>query len=97
MGMNKKGSRLLEYEGETYRWKLAWHQYSGVKCLDMLVELAEEPGARLIRSFVPDEEGRFSLPITPGTAQQNIREALDAGWTPDVKGPQFRLPRVEAG
>ena len=89
MALPRKGTRSITVDGTAYRWTVS--PDSGYMVL--VVELAREPGQRLLANF---EYGDVYAPaganavhivaqrttLTPGVVARTIREGLRRGWLP---------------
>lgn len=82
MALAKKGSRLIEVDGETYRWKVSADDEPG---FGIVVELADGPAQQLIL-FV--EHGNV---VSPKIVRYAISEGLRQGWAPAKSGSAMRL------
>lgn len=92
MAIPKKGSRTLVVEEVRYRWVASIHENT----INLVVELAEEPGQKLLAYFQcrdlyvrePNGEWRFQTQmqsIKPSHVKRIIRHALTSGWSPREK------------
>jgi hypothetical protein len=101
MGMPKKGSRLLIFEGLTLRWRvrydgLHWAKGYGTH-IRVVIEAAEQAGQRLIVDFTgcrryPEDHPLYD-PFTPGFVRKLVAAGRAKGWRPEQRG----LPPVELG
>nr|WP_042196574.1 hypothetical protein [Kibdelosporangium sp. MJ126-NF4] len=101
MAILKKGSRLLDVDGMTYRWRLrgnpTYMQEMGWSPMYFAVELAEEPGSTLVVETNHAHPSSSMItkapirPILPGEVATAIRTALAGGWRPAEHGKQFVL------
>lgn len=99
MALAKKGTRRISVDGQAYRWVVSPDDGYMV----LVVELAENPGQRLIACFdyqdifEPAGPGRWRIvgqriSISPGVVRSVIEAALISGWRPSVPGlREFRL------
>ena len=103
MALRKKGSRLIVVGGKQYRWVLSPND----DWMDIVVELASEPGQRLVaRGSYNNAFDKFwlALPdpvevskvgqqthVTPKLVQSGIERALASGWKPAEKGGEFKI------
>ncbi|MFF2555485.1 hypothetical protein ACFVUS_31075 [Nocardia sp. NPDC058058] len=85
MGLARKGTRILDVDGEIFRWVVAPDDEPG---LGIVVEIAEGQGQRMV-TWV--DHGTV---ITPGVVAEIVRKALHNGWTPQQAGRQITY-RVE--
>jgi hypothetical protein len=107
MSIPKKGARIITVDGIQYRWRIrhkpTYMQALGQSNLTFAVELAEQPGAKLVAGMIqvrPDAWLNNDTPETsavlPSHVAQIIRQAIDLGWQPHLPGRIFRLQsRVE--
>ena len=88
MTLPRRKSRRIEVEGTAYRW-LASGSDEGI---NVYVELAENPGQLLCRTYDYryDEAGN-QIPVASGDVASLIRSAIERGWVPDKRGPDFRI------
>lgn len=96
MAIRKKGSRLIEVDGQRYRWRIRPRPTYDQECfaceLTVSVEAAEEAGAVLVAlldGVRPDAAFGRTVVVTPSSVALLIREALAAGWRPMTPGDQF--------
>jgi hypothetical protein len=95
----KKGSRYLDIDGITYRWRLRGRPtYSQGNCwgnMTFAVELAEEPGATLVvDTGRPHTANWLNAPtgaVLPTEVARAVRKALAMGWRPGHRGSAFKL------
>ena len=99
MAMPKKGARKINVDGTQYLWKVrrrpTYAQGLGKAPLTVAVECAESPGATLVLSFPFARPDSWVAPrvgvATPENVACGIRQALQAGWTPDAPGAAFEV------
>ncbi len=99
MTLVKKGSRQLDIDGTTYRWRLRGRPtYCQANCwgnMTFAVELAEEPGATLVvdtgRPHTANWMHAPTAPVLPVEVARAVRKALTAGWRPGQRGSAFHL------
>ncbi|MFE3985807.1 hypothetical protein ACFXPR_15095 [Nocardia tengchongensis] len=80
MGLARTGTRILDVDGERFRWVVAPDDEPG---LAIVVEIAEGQGQRMV-TWV--DHGTV---ITPGVVAEIIRKALRNGWTPKQRNRQI--------
>ena len=96
MAIPKKGSRNITVSGKRFRWVVSIHNNTA----NLVVELADEPGQRLLAYFecrdlhICDENGEWKFhsqkqSITPASVRRLICHGLGNDWRPDQKGPPF--------
>jgi hypothetical protein len=99
MSIPRKGSRLVVVDDVEYRWRvrsrptycqaLTWSSLAlaveqvGRRGSVLLVDLAQAHPSNWMQQPAPG--------VTPVAVARHIRQALRAGWKPDVPGTQFRL------
>jgi hypothetical protein len=91
MALPRKHSRQITVAGITYRWCLGKLTYtSGLGMGDrVVVQAADQPGARLVVSLHPfwcDEPS-----LTPRHVADFIEDAIGSGWQPLEPGPPFEI------
>lgn len=99
MTLVKKGSRYLDVDGVTYRWRLrgrpTYSQANAWWPLTFAVELADDPGATLVvttnQAHPSNWMGVPSRPVLPGHVARAVRTALAEGWQPANPGKPFML------
>ncbi|MBP2322847.1 hypothetical protein JOF56_003232 [Kibdelosporangium banguiense] len=99
MTLVKKGSRYIDIDGTTYRWRLRGKPtYSQGNCwssMTFAVERAEEPGMTLVvdtgRPHTANWSGVPTAPVLPTEVTRAVRKALAAGWQPGRRGSAFQL------
>ncbi|GGX84220.1 hypothetical protein [Streptomyces fructofermentans] len=99
MALVKKGSRLINVDGTTFRWRLrgrpTYDQGLAHSPLTYAVEHAGRPGTTLVvTTNQPHPSNWFEMqgsPILPAQVADDIRTALAAGWTPKSPGSPFHL------
>lgn len=99
MALAKKGSRLINVDGTTYRWRLrgrpTYDQGLVRSPLTYAVEHADAPGTTLVvitnQPHPSNWFGTQGSPILPGQVADGIRTALTDGWRPESPGSPFRL------
>ncbi|SMC85715.1 hypothetical protein SAMN05661093_02264 [Kibdelosporangium aridum] len=95
----KKGSRYLDVDGVTYRWRLrgrpTYSQANAWWPLTFAVELADDPGTTLVvttnQAHPSNWMGVPSRPVLPGHVARAVRTALAEGWQPANPGKPFML------
>lgn len=99
MGIAKKGSRRITVNDVPYRWVLSPDDGT----MELIVELADEPGQRLEAVFLyhdlyePNGAGNLSIvgqrrSVSPGVVRKIIIAALTRGWQPSQRGLRsFRM------
>lgn len=87
MGIARQGTRILNLNGERYRWVVAPDDEPG---LAIVVEIAEGHGQRMV-TWV--DHGTI---ITPRLVARVVHRALNRGWTPKQRGTQVDY-RIEGG
>jgi hypothetical protein len=88
MAMAKKGTRLIDVDGERYRWVVAPNDSPGMAIV--VVHEEEVDGQRLV-TWVD-----HGVVVAPGLVAGVIREALRShGWTPRGRGKQVELRCLE--
>jgi hypothetical protein len=96
MGLAKRGSRTISVNNDVYRWVISPDD----GFMQLVVELAEDPGQRLIATYLYDDDpetGRPLRQITPRSVRQVIEISLKQGWQPRAPGRKpFRLCRGES-
>ncbi len=88
MGMPRKGSRIIDVDGHSFRWRLnsRKHRYSydepelAVGHLTVQQDL-ERPG-HVFQQWLHWYPGTS---VTPEIVREVIRRALDAGWDPNSR------------
>jgi hypothetical protein len=100
MAIPKKSSRPIHVDGIQYRWRIR-HQPTYVQALTQFtlsfaVELAEDPGAKLVvimPQVRPDNWFNDPTPeaVLPSHVEKLIRQALKLGWQPDFPGSPFEM------
>jgi hypothetical protein len=100
MSIPKKGARMITVDGIQYRWRIR-HQPTYVQALTQFtlsfaVELAEQPGAKLVVTMPqvrPDAWLNDTTPeaVLPSHVEQIIRQAIDLGWQPHQPGKPFPI------
>ena len=99
MALVKKGSRLINVDGTTYRWRLrgrpTYDQGLVHWPLTYAVEHADNPGTTLvITTNQPHPSNWFgtpSNPVLPSQVAATIRTALTQGWTAESPGSPLHL------
>ena len=100
MAIRKKGSRPIDVDGVSYRWRIrrkaTYDQWAfDYGTLTVSVELADKPGTVLIAFTNHPHPDCYTTatphPITPKHVADCVRQALSEGWQPTAKGPQFIL------
>lgn len=99
MALVKKGSRLINVDGTTYRWRLrgrpTYDQGLVWSPLTYAVEHAATPGTTLVvttnQPHPSNWYGTHGSPILPAQVVHSIRTALADGWTPASPGSPFQL------
>lgn len=99
MTLVKKGSRQLDIDGTTYRWRLrgrpTYSQGTGDSPMTFAVELAENPGATLVVKTNQPHTGNWAHmpanPILPSHVTRAVRTAMAQGWRPEQRGSAFQL------
>lgn len=86
MALSKKGSRLIEVDGQNYRWKVSACDEPG---LGVVVELAEQPAQRMVMWV---DHGNV---VSPKLVRYAISEGQERGWVPEKPGPVIEF-RIEA-
>jgi hypothetical protein len=97
MTLAAKGSRSITVDDVRYRWCMGRGQgplsfavdFPGQAGSVLVVRISDCPRTR----WCDDGEG---LVVAPALVAAVIRLALERGWKPDVRGPQFRLA-VQSG
>jgi len=92
MAIPKKGTRIINVDGESYRWFAQvdadyWEKR-------FVIESVDDNRYQVIGGFVY----RYDLVISPGTIKQAIQKAKDQGWKPgisDVKRITVNLSNLE--
>ncbi len=84
--LSKKNSRLIDVEGQKYRWSVSGDSGYNV----VIVQHAEANGQRL-ETIIPLPEGSSLSAITPSTVAQTIKDALKLGWRPEQKSSPLQL------
>ncbi|TQM29260.1 hypothetical protein [Nocardia bhagyanarayanae] len=79
MGIARRGTRILNLDGERYRWVVSPDDEPG---LAIVVEIAEGHGQRMV-TWV--DHGTI---ITPRLVAMVIHRALHRGWTPNQRGTE---------
>jgi hypothetical protein len=95
----KKGSRYLDIDGTTYRWRLrgrpTYSQGIGESPMTFAVELAENPGSTLVvTTNQPHTANWFRAPanpILPSHVAHAVHIAIAQGWRPEQRGSAFQL------
>jgi len=88
MTIPKKGSRSIDIENNTYRYKVTGNDM----IIDVIVEKENCHGQKLISSFEYHNESLSGSlkaqerKVTPATIKALVIYALENGWEPDVKG-----------
>ncbi|MET8649033.1 MULTISPECIES: hypothetical protein [Nocardia] len=82
MALARKGTRIIDVDGETYRWVVAPNDPDNA----IVVESADQPGQRMV-TWV-----EYGTVIAPGLVARAIRNALGKGWTPRERGVQLTYP-----
>ncbi|WP_173127558.1 hypothetical protein [Kibdelosporangium persicum] len=103
MTLVKKGSRYLDVDGVTYRWRLrgrpTYSQGNVWGPLRFAVELAEQPGATLVvttnQPHPSNWMGAPARPVLPSHVARAVRTALAEGWQPASPGKPFPLDQSE--
>ena len=99
MSIPKKGSRCVAVGKVEYRWRVrsrpTYCQALGWSPLTLAVEQANSRGSVLVVDLpLPHPSNWMQIPssgVTPAVVAALIRQALKAGWQPQVRGPQFRF------
>ncbi|MEU8434735.1 hypothetical protein AB0F18_17800 [Streptomyces sp. NPDC029216] len=99
MALVKRGSRLINVDGTTYRWRLrerpTYDQGLVRSPLTYAVEHAHAAGTTLVvTTNQPHPSNWFGTqgsPILPAQVADSIRAALADGWTPESRGSPFHL------
>lgn len=99
MALNKKGSRHIVVDGDTYRWRIrhkpSYGQGNGWTPLTFAVEDAAAPGTTLVvRTDQPHPGNWLGLPATPihpADVARAIRIARIQGWAPLATSSPFIL------
>ena len=99
MALGRKGSRLIEVDDDTYRWRIrhkpSYSQGNGWTPLTFAVEDAAAPGTTLVvRTGRPHPGNWLGLPtrpVRPADVAQAIRTARNQGWAPLANGSPFVL------
>lgn len=89
MAFNKKNSRPIEVEGQTFRW--VFFENSGWN--DLTVQSANGSGQKLSVRFAWDKNEGSPLPysaVTPSFVAEAIKFALMNGWNPTGSGKPFQ-------
>ncbi|MGJ8531360.1 MAG: hypothetical protein ACSHYC_04200 [Alphaproteobacteria bacterium] len=95
MAFNKKNSRSIEVEDQTFRW--VFFENSGWN--DLTVQSANGSGQKLTVRVAWDRTEGSPLPytaITPSIVAEAIKFALTNGWNPNANGEPFKC-RFENG
>ncbi|MGW6423256.1 hypothetical protein ACWF82_11330 [Nocardia sp. NPDC055053] len=79
MGIARRGTRILNLDGERYRWVVSPDDEPG---LAIVVEVAEGHGQRMVTWM---DHGTI---ITPRVVAGAIHRALRRGWTPRERGTE---------
>ena len=94
MAIPKKGSRTIEVDGATYRWKVTGNDM----VIDVIIEQDNLKGQKLRATFDyhnETPEGKIKKQerlITPGVIKELIVFALKNGWVPGQNGkPDYGL------
>ena len=97
MAILKKGSRFLQVDGITYRWRVrnrpTYCQANTWTPLVLAVERADSRGAKLVVKMPQAHPGNWMqapiVAVVPSDVAGSIRSALAAGWCPDIPGKSF--------
>lgn len=88
MAIPRKGSRTIEVDGVSYRWKVTGNDM----VIDVLIEEDNREGQKLRAMFDyhnETSEGKMKKQerlVTPGVIKALIVFGLNNGWAPDMKG-----------
>jgi hypothetical protein len=112
MSLRRKQSRRIAIDGESYRWTVGKSQKHRTGCVSVVLELAEDPGQRLVvkvpsRDFWLDfgeiTAGRRPFaedtyrPVTPAMIRGVVVSALAAGWHPHEKRKPLDFVWTDSG
>jgi hypothetical protein len=105
MALAKRHSRQITVDGVLFRWTVrrrpTYSQGLGWTPLTFVVEHAQQPGARLVVALLRVHPGNWlglpTRPVLPATVSAGIREALTAGWQPQLPGPPKVMTLRESG
>ncbi len=102
MAMPQKGSRVLNIDGQRYRWAVSVRDNT----LNLVVEAADNAGPRLLAYFecrdlyVRKADGSWQFvsqrqSIRPSHLRRIVKAAIDQGWKPQQKGAgPYTLPNA---
>lgn len=99
MATRKKGSRQIDVDGVSYRWRIRKRLTYGQECfpggmLHVAIELAENPGQLLWinsnHSHLKRYDTEQAAPVTPALLARWIQQAIALGWKPEVNGPTLK-------
>jgi hypothetical protein len=100
----KRGSRRIEVDGESFRWRLRRRPTAAQRGgrTPMLVAIVSERGGAtlLVRSRAQhpsNEVALASAAVTPGHVADYVREGKRAGWVSTEPGPPFMLEPSRGG
>lgn len=98
MAIPKKGSRTITVNGVNHRWlirkKATYNQVDyGNGYLHVAIDVEENPSTTLVIytniEHPNDWATKTIVPITPRMVSNWISMAIELGWKPNEKGPQF--------
>jgi hypothetical protein len=96
MVMPKKGTRKIEVDGRSFRWRLPPPRWGEDLGLDPKLRTAtltiQEDVDRPGRVAQVELEWDNGQSVVPEDVQSLIRRALKSGWDPTERGGPFRLP-----
>jgi len=93
MGIPRKGSRLVDVDGQKFCFLVKQTFIPGHKDQKELSVTAQEdadrPG-RVLQFRLP-----YGYPVTPETVREFIRMALEEGWRPSERGGAYELSLLD--
>jgi hypothetical protein len=106
MGMPRKGSRTVEFDGETYLWRITKKtRYRGDAPLAMTLTVQrdeERPGrvcqvmlrSRNLREDLEEGDYQHRATLHPSEVRQIIAHTRSKGWDPSERGAPFVLSEM---
>jgi hypothetical protein len=106
MATAQKGLRRIVIDGTAYAWRIRrkpthFQSDYGNGRLHVAVQLAQEPRSVLVihtdRPHPADWGTDGVVPVTPADLADWVRQAIEIGWDPLARGPQFRVKLSDNG
>jgi len=93
--MPRKGSRKIEVDGFSYRWRLKIYEdnwYGPLRYVVLVERQAAKTGRLLEATFIGDESGETY--VSPVDVVAAIKRGLAGPWNPDEPGSPVVLPPI---